>query len=113
MAKSMRTKSVAAGILALLPCAAFADLASDIAGRTLVQGKSRIEMNADGTMTGMIGKTGKEALSGTWSVRKGKLCRTITAPERLAGSECQTAVLQGSKLTITRGDGSTVEWTVK
>lgn len=106
-------KSAIVLVLAVLPHSAFADLKSDLLGRTLVQGKSSILMGADGKMTGKIGKTGNETLTGTWSVKKGQLCRTITAPERLAGKDCQKAVLDGSKLTITRADGSTIEWTVK
>jgi hypothetical protein len=98
---------------ALLPQIALADLATELSGKTLVLDKSRIQMGADGVMSGKVGKSGKEDLAGTWSVKKGKLCRTITLPERLAGSDCQTAVLDGNSLTLTRADGSTIQWTVK
>lgn len=104
---------LAATALTLLTLPAAADLAANLSGKTLVAGESSIVMGADGKLTGKVGKGGKDVLAGTWSVEGGKLCRTITQPKRLAGSECQTAVLKRNKLTITRADGSATEWAVE
>ncbi len=97
-------------IVVMAPLAAQADMVQELSGKTLVAGKSRIVMGADGAMSG---KVGADTLTGTWMVRDGKLCRTISAPKRMAGSECQTAVLRGNTLQITRADGSTLEWSVE
>lgn len=86
------------------------DLAKALSGKTLVGGNTEIRVNPDGTLAG---KAGQDGLQGTWKVDKGKWCRTITAPKRLAGSACQTAVLKGKTLSVQRADGSTAVLEVK
>lgn len=105
-------KGMALGLMlvALMAGPVRADLAGDLAGRTLTTKGATVVLGADGTMSG---KVGKEALAGSWSVRKGQFCRTITAPGRLAGAACQDAVLEGGRLTIRRADGSALVYKVK
>lgn len=59
-----------------------------------------VNANADGTLTGGGG------LSGTWAIKNGQWCRTLTAPAAYAGSECQKMVIAGNVMTLTRADGS-------
>lgn len=69
-----------------------------VSGRTLTLGSSRLDVGADGTLTGVI-RNGDE-LVGTWSVQNGQWCRTIVQPTRLAGSECQNASVGNGTFTV-------------
>lgn len=59
-----------------------------------------VKANADGTLSGGGG------LSGTWSIKNGQWCRTLTSPPAYAGSACQKMVIEGNRMTLTRADGS-------
>jgi hypothetical protein len=96
--------------LALCASPLLALTAADLAGKTLTAKNTKIVLGPDGAMSG---KVGKDTLAGSWSVKGDKMCRTITAPERLAGSACQAVVLSDGKLSVTREDGSTIVYAVK
>jgi hypothetical protein len=99
-------------ILAIVPVAALAEItAEQVAGKTLTFKKSVFVIGADGSLTGKTDRG--EAVTGTWQVKGGKWCRTITEPARLAGSACQTASIKGKTLTITREDGTAVAWKMR
>lgn len=93
------------------PFPATADLAGQLAGKTLAAAGGSFEIGTDGSLSGKTAKG--ETVKGTWAVRDGKWCRKITAPKRLAGEECQSAVVKGKVLTLTRKDGSTVKFDIR
>ncbi|MFN6953028.1 MAG: hypothetical protein ACK4NE_10615 [Albidovulum sp.] len=92
---------------------AHAEITADqMAGKTLIGAdKSKFFISPDGKLTGVTKKG--DALVGTWQVKGGKWCRTIKEPQKLAGSACQKASIQGKTLTIIRDDGSSVTFTIK
>lgn len=85
--------------------------ADQLAGKTLRLKGSVLVIGADGNLTGTTEKG--EDVSGNWSVKKGEWCRTFTAPERLAGTDCKPATIKGKKLILTQKDGSTVAFNIK
>jgi hypothetical protein len=84
--------------------------AGEISGKALTAKGAKLLVGADGTLSGTVGKG--DGLTGTWEVRDGRFCRTITAPERLAGTACQTATIAGGTLTLTRDDGTSVAYSI-
>lgn len=106
----MKTVILGLGLAVFAAVPAMADLAGDLAGKTLVAKKTQITLGADGSLSGNVGK---DALQGSWSVSKGQFCRTITAPARLASEACLAASLSGGTLTVTRPDGTVLVYTVK
>ena len=99
-------------VLAMLSAPALAQItAEQMAGKTLTLKKSTFVIGADGTMTGKTDRG--ETVTGTWEVEGGKWCRTITEPPRLAGSACQTASIKGKTFTITRDDGTKLDWKMR
>lgn len=106
----MKTVILGLGIAIVAALPAMADLAGDLAGKTLVAKNTQITLGADGSLSG---KVGKDALQGSWTISKGQFCRTITAPARLAGKACLAASLSGGTFTVTRPDGTALVYTVK
>lgn len=82
----------------------------DLAGKTLASKTGTFVLAPDGALSGDV--KGKP-LTGVWSVKQGKFCRTIKTPAEFAGKQCQAMEMKGNKLTLTREDGSTVTFTVK
>jgi hypothetical protein len=68
-------------------------LTAALAGKTLVNEGGAITVGRDGSLSGTVGNG--TPLVGAWAVRDGQWCRTIEQPARLAGTECQRAVLNG------------------
>lgn len=56
-------------------------------GVTLTNSDGTIILGADGSISGDLTNGG--AIAGAWTERNGQYCRTLTAPERLAGTLCQ------------------------
>jgi len=84
-------------------------IAEQVAGKTLIGAQNdNFVIGADGSLTGTTAKG--DALVGTWEIKNGEWCRTITEPATLAGSACQGATIEGSTFTVTRADGSTAVW---
>lgn len=73
-------------------------------GKPLTRGDMTVTLNPDGTITG-------SGFEGTWEERDGKYCRTLTKPERLAGTECQTVTVNGNEVTIVSESGTSTTWT--
>lgn len=80
-------------------------LAAALAGRTLVNDNGSIDVNRDGTLSGLV--------QGAWTVRDGQWCRTLTAPARLAGTACQDATLNGDGTVTIAGVNGPVTWTIQ
>lgn len=70
-----------------------------VVDRTLVRedGNLTIFAASDGTLTGTF-PAGD--LEGTWEIRNGQWCRTVSSPERLAGSACQEMSLTENGVEI-------------
>lgn len=85
--------------------------AEQIAGKTVVSDGGTFVIGAGGTLSGTVGKG--DQIGGTWAVKDGQWCRTISTPKRHAGSACQAASIKGTTLTVTRADGSEVSFRIK
>jgi len=77
-----------------------------VVGKTLVNGETTVVLNRNGTLVG----TGIE---GVWEERDGKYCRTLTKPERLAGTECQVATVNGNEISFDNQKGRTSTWVIQ
>ncbi len=81
----------------MVACLATDEIAQDdpvtaaISGRTLVQGNNRLLLSSNGQLSGTLANG--DEVEGAWTVRDGSYCRTLTSPERHAGTECQQAEL--------------------
>lgn len=82
-------------------------LTAAISGQSFMSGETRLTFQTDGRLVG-AGPVGD--IRGAWTVRDGRLCRTLTAPQATAGTECQTAELREGGVAITRTDGVTLFW---
>ena len=76
-------------------------LYSSLVGRTLTRGGFTITFNPDGSMVGA-----NPDLTGTWEVRDGQFCRTISQPAQMAGTECQSVTISGASYTFTGPSGA-------
>ncbi|MCV6585144.1 MAG: hypothetical protein OIF47_06380 [Marinibacterium sp.] len=88
-----------------IPTAAVDPLNAALSGKTLTSGSTTIMLGSDGTISG-------DGVAGTWEIRDGKFCRTLTQPESLQGSECQTVTLDGDKATFQSPTGRTSSFTL-
>ena len=77
-----------------------------IVGKTLVNGDTKVVLNNDGSIVG-------DGIAGTWNEQDGKYCRTLTEPERFAGTECQVVSLDGNQVTFDNQKGRTSTWTIQ
>jgi len=75
-----------------------AALSAALSGRTLTLGANRINVGADGTLSGSAANGA--AILGAWSIRNGKWCRTLSSPEAMAGSACQRLAIEADKVAI-------------
>lgn len=82
-----------------------------ISGRTLVHDTNTVTINPNGTFAGRL-SDGSD-MAGTWQIRDGKWCRTLSAPARLAGSACQDLSIEGNQATFTRADGSSITYSIR
>lgn len=95
---------------ATTPTMTVADPISDaVSGKTLTHSKNKLKLRKNGKLTGNLSDGSK--LSGAWTVRDGQFCRTLKKPERLAGTECQEAVLGDGVITITGRTGP-LDWII-
>lgn len=108
----MRVIWVTIAISALAGSVAMAEItAEQVAGKTLRLKGSVLVIGADGNLSGTTEKG--EDVTGNWSVKNGEWCRTITAPARLANTDCKPATVKNRKLILTQKDGSTVAFNIK
>lgn len=77
-----------------------------IVDKTLVSGDTTVVLGSDGTISG-------SGIEGVWEERDGKYCRTLTKPERFAGTECQVATVDGDQITFDNLQGRTSTWTIQ
>lgn len=68
-------------------------LTAAISGKTLVSEGGEFTLGSNGSLTGMSGPNRDTEVTGAWEIRDGRYCRTITQPERLAGTACQDITL--------------------
>ncbi len=81
-----------------------------IVDKTLLNGadgETEVVLRSNGTIGG------NEDIVGTWEERDGKYCRTLTEPERFAGTECQMVTLNGNEVTFESPGGRTSTWDVQ
>lgn len=108
--ETMAEESMAAD--ATMQLATQEDLAA-IVGKTLDFGEGRsFVISADGTLAGDWGGT---PLAGTYEMRDGFFCRTLTAgPGGGSPEDCQLFILNGDMLDVTRdrGNGSNFSYTI-
>jgi hypothetical protein len=84
-------------------------LTAALSGRTLTSGSTEIVLGADGSLSGMAGTA---ALSGTWTETNGQFCRTLTAPSRLVGTQCQDVTFNGDGTLTIDGVNGPVTYTI-
>lgn len=73
-------------------------LRAALVGQTLTVGDGQgTNIHPDGTLSGGV--------TGTWEIKAGQWCRTITAPKDWVGTQCQAVMIDGSSATFTRPDG--------
>lgn len=83
-----------------------------VSGRTLVAGDTRLTAGSNGSLVGTL--AGGDTLSGTWRIKNGRWCRTLTKPARFAGPEvCQDAALSSGTLTIVGSSGKPTTYRIR
>lgn len=83
-----------------------------VSGRTLVAGETRLAVGANGALVGALASG--DTLSGTWRIKGGQWCRTLTLPVRFSGPEvCQDAALTDGQLVIIGSNGSPTTYTIE
>lgn len=98
---------------AVLATSGFADPITDaLAGKTLVAPGQEITAQPDGRLTGKVGKNLDVDLEGTWEIKDGKWCRTLSKPKGAAGSACQDLSIGDGTVTIV-GTRGPVEYVLK
>lgn len=81
-------------------------LLSRLSGKTLALNDLQFTLHEDGRLTG------NDGTMGTWEVRDGKYCRTITVPEKWKGTECQDVTIAGDQITFVSPTGRTNTYTM-
>lgn len=86
---------------------------AQIMGKRLMFGDADfVVINANGTLTGDFNGVDTR---GTWELKDGYFCRTLTAGPRGASPEdCQLVVRKGNVLSVTRerGNGASFDYTI-
>ena len=99
------TALLTASILALPGAAVAVSINDYLAGKLLVAPGQEITAHADGKLTGKVGKNLDIDLLGTWEIKNGKWCRTLTRPKGAAGTACQDLKMGDGEVTITGSRG--------
>jgi hypothetical protein len=81
-------------------------LTQQLVGKTLTNESTKVQLQEFNKLSGRTGPNSDIVIDGAWQVRRGQFCRTITAPEQIAGTECQDVVIDGQTATFktSRGD---------
>ena len=96
----------------ILASPAFADeITKALAGKTLIAPGQEITAHSDGRLIGKVGKNLETDLVGTWEIKNGQWCRTLTQPKAAAGRACQDLTLGDGVVTI-EGSRGPVEFTL-
>ena len=97
---------VLSGCMATTPSEDMDPLTARLSGQTGVHDSgTTITLHEDGRLSGQ--NPSGDAIVGVWTVRDGRFCRTITAPDRLAGTNCQDVEFNGNEVTFIRDDNTT------
>lgn len=75
-------------------------LTQQLVGKTLTNQSTKIQLQEGNMMTGRTGPSNEVAIDGTWQIREGRFCRTLTSPPQLAGTECQDISIDGDTVTF-------------
>jgi hypothetical protein len=86
------------------------DLASALSGKTLTHPDVTMLVSANGQLSGT--ESDGTNLVGTWAIKDGQWCRTLTAPASFAGTACQDVTVAGDQATFTRAGGSSITYTI-
>ncbi len=76
-----------------------------LSGKTIVSPTAEFKLRKNGRLTG---KAGSLKFKGSWTVRDGDFCRTLTEPKQWAGTECQPTKLGDGTVSITGRNGTNV-----
>ncbi len=93
------------GCMAATPTEEVDPLTARLSGMTGVhESGTAVTLHDDGRITGNTHNG--DAITGTWDVRNGRYCRTITAPESLASTNCQDVEFDGNNVHFIKDDGT-------
>jgi hypothetical protein len=99
------TGIVLTGCMATTPTNEVDPLTARLSGMTgMHESGTVVTLQEDGRVTGQT--QNGEAIVGTWDVRNGRYCRTLTAPESLASTNCQDVEFDGNNVHFIRDDGT-------
>lgn len=108
----MKLQFLSISLVAVSANSVLADPITDaLAGKTLRAPGQEITAHADGRLTGKVGANLGTELVGTWEIKNGRWCRTLTQPEAAAGSACQDLAMGDGIVTI-EGSRGPVEFTI-
>lgn len=99
MLKNLIVSAVVLGLAGCVNTATGDPLYDALVGKTWEREDGNVTMiaSADGALTGT---TSAGDLLGTWEIRNGEFCRTLSSPERAAGSACQEMELTDDGIKI-------------
>ena len=93
-------------VLMATPAFAADDLKKALSGKSLTNDSGTITLRRNG-------KIKAKRFEGAWTVRDGKFCRTITKPEKIAGTECQEVKFEGKNVTFISPSGRVNTYVMK
>jgi len=101
--------------VALVGCMSTEDkmIADQFSGKNLRGDGVSMNINADGTFTGMVGNRLQDDFAGTWKISGGRWCRTISEPSRLAGSQCQDLTINNNGTVTIDGRSGPATYTLR
>lgn len=108
--------SLTVGFILSMSLAAFADdaeIAAKFSGKNLSGNGVDMNINPDGTFTGKVGKNLDQDFAGTWKIKNGQWCRTISKPERFKGSSCQDLTMNGDGTVTIDGRRGPAKYALK
>lgn len=82
-----------------------------LANRTLVLGTSTLNLAADGRLDGV--SVDGLPVAGTWAVRDGLWCRSLTQPALVAGTACERPLFEGDRVTFVRESGTSITYRIR
>lgn len=80
------------------------DTRAMLAGKTLVNPDTTMNLLATGQLTGV--EANGDEVAGTWTADDGQWCRTLTKPAAYAGSACRDVTFGGDQVTMIGPNGA-------
>lgn len=108
--------SLVLGFMISLSAGAFAndaEIAAKFSGKNLTGNGVDMNINSDGTFTGKVGKNLDQDFAGTWEIKNGQWCRTISTPDRFKGSACQDLTFNGDGTVTIDGRRGPAKYALK